>query len=313
MRLGLLIPLLIAVLAVLVAWASGGFDALARWAAENQREAQGEMAGAIRALKGGEAGALAGLMALAFAYGFFHAAGPGHGKMLIGGYGLGRRVPALRLSAIALASSLAQAGTAIALVYGGIFLIGWTREQVEGIAETWLAPASYAAIGALGLWLVWRGVRGLRPAPRAHDDSHGHHHHGHGHGQGQNHHDHGHDSSCGHAHGPTITEVAQVASFRDAALLVGGIAIRPCTGAIFLLIICWRLGIDAAGIAGTLAMALGTATVTVAVALLSATAREGALAGLASGPVATRVLPALELTAGALIAAAAAVLLLPLV
>jgi ABC-type nickel/cobalt efflux system permease component RcnA len=304
MRLGLLIPLLIAVLAVLVAWASGGFEALARWAAENQREAQGEMAGAIRALKGGEAGALAGLMALAFAYGFFHAAGPGHGKMLIGGYGLGRRVPALRLSAIALASSLAQAGTAIALVYGGIFLIGWTREQVEGIAETWLAPASYAAIGALGLWLVWRGLRGLRAVPAAHDHDHDHdgHHHAH---------DHVHDAHCGHAHGPTAEEVARVTSFRDAALLVGGIALRPCTGAIFLLIICWRLGVDAAGISGVFAMALGTATVTIAVALLAATAREGALAGLAESAVARRVLPALELTAGALILAAAAVLLTP--
>jgi nickel/cobalt transporter (NicO) family protein len=293
MRLGFLIPLALAVLAVVLAWATGGFDALARWAAAGQREVQGDMAGAIRALKGGEAGALAGLLALAFAYGFFHAAGPGHGKMLIGGYGLGRRVPALRLSVIALASSLAQAGTAIALVYGGIFLAGWTRERVEGIAEDWLAPASYAAIGALGLWLVWRGLRGLRPAPAPH------------------HHGHVHDAPCGHAHGPTVEEVARVASVRDAALLVGGIALRPCTGALFLLIICWRLGVDAAGIAGTLAMALGTATVTVAVALLSATAREGALAGLATGPAAARVLPALELTAGALIAAAAATLLAP--
>jgi nickel/cobalt transporter (NicO) family protein len=300
MRLGILIPLALAALAVAVAWATGGFDALARWAAASQREVQGDMAGAIRALKGGEAGALAALLALAFAYGFFHAAGPGHGKMLIGGYGLGRRVPALRLSAIALASSLAQAGTAIALVYGGIFLAGWTRERVEGIAEDWLAPASYAAIGALGLWLVWRGLRGLRRAPAAHD----HHHH---------HHDHVHDAHCGHAHGPTIEEVTRVTSLRDAALLVGGIALRPCTGAIFILIICWRLGVDAAGIAATLAMALGTAAVTVAVALLSATTREGALAGLAAGPAATRVLPALELTAGALIAAAAATLLAPFV
>jgi ABC-type nickel/cobalt efflux system permease component RcnA len=293
MRLGLLIPLALAALAVALAWATGGFDALARWAAAGQREVQGDMAGAIRALKGGEAGALAGLLALAFAYGFFHAAGPGHGKMLIGGYGFGRRVPALRLSLIALASSLAQAGTAIALVYGGILLAGWTRERVEGVAEDWLAPASYAAIGALGLWLVWRGLRGLRPAPAAHD----HHHHD--------------DAHCGHAHGPTAEEVARVTSPRDAALLVGGIALRPCTGAIFLLIICWRLGVDAAGIAGTLAMALGTATVTIAVALLSTTAREGALAGLATGPAAVRVLPALELTAGALIAAAAATLLAP--
>ena len=296
MRLGLLIPLGLAALAVLAVWATGGFDTLARWAAENQREVQGDMAGAIRALKGGEAGALAGLMTLAFAYGFFHAAGPGHGKMLIGGYGLGRRVPALRLSVIALASSLAQAGTAIALVYGGVFLLGWTRERVEGFSENWLAPLSYAAIGTLGLWLVWRGLRGLRPAPAAH------HHHDH---------DHIHDAHCGHAHGPTVEEAARVTSLRDAALLVGGIALRPCTGAIFLLIICWRLGVDAAGIAGTIAMALGTATVTIAVALLSTTAREGTLAGLATGPAARRVLPSLELAAGALIAAAALTLLRP--
>jgi nickel/cobalt transporter (NicO) family protein len=219
--------------------------------------------------------------------------------MLIGGYGLGRRVPALRLSLIALASSLAQAGTAIALVYGGIFLLDWTRERVEGIAEAWLAPASYAAIGALGLWLVWRGLRGLRPAPHHHHDHHDH--------------DHDHDAHCGHAHGPTVEEVARVASLRDAALLIGGIALRPCTGAIFLLIICWRLGVDAAGIAGTLAMALGTATVTIAVALLSTSAREGALAGLAAGPAAAKVLPALELAAGAVIAAAALALLAPFV
>jgi ABC-type nickel/cobalt efflux system permease component RcnA len=306
MRLGILIPLAIALLAVALVWATGGFADLARWAAQNQRAVQEDMAGAIRGLKAGHAGAFMGLMTLAFAYGFFHAAGPGHGKMLIGGYGLGRRVPALRLSLIALASSLAQALTAIALVYGGIFLIGWTRERVEGVAETWLTPLSYAAIGALGLWLVWRGLRGLRTVPAAHVHHHDHDHDGHHHA-----HDHVHDAHCGHAHGPTAEEVARVTSFRDAALLVGGIALRPCTGAIFLLIICWRLGVDAAGISGVFAMALGTATVTIAVALLAAGAREGALAGLSESAVARRVLPALELTAGALILTAAAVLLTP--
>ncbi len=289
MRLGVLIPLALALGAVLLAWATGGFDALARWAADGQREVQGDMAAAIRALKAGEAGALLGLMTLAFAYGFFHAAGPGHGKALIGGYGVGRRVPALRLSLIALASSLAQAATAIALVYGGVFLFDWSRERMEGVAERWLAPASYAAIGAIGAWLLWRGLRGLREHP-----AHGHDH-----------------VDCGHAHGPSPDEVARVTSARDAALLIAGIAIRPCTGALFLLVICWRLGVDMAGILGTLAMALGTATVTVAVALLSTTAREGALAGFASGPAARRVVPVLELSAGALILAAAATLLAP--
>jgi nickel/cobalt transporter (NicO) family protein len=295
-RLGILIPLAIAGVAVAAAWAFGGFDMLARWAAAGQREAQGNMAGAIRSLKAGEAGALAALMGLAFAYGVFHAAGPGHGKALIGGYGLGRRVPALRLSLIAVAASLAQAGTAIALVYGGVFLLDWSRERVEGVAEVWLAPLSYAAIGAIGLWLVWRGLRGLRPAAAAQSSHHAHdHHEGH---------------ACGHAHGPTAEDVARVTSLRDAALLVGGVALRPCTGAIFLLIICWRLGVDMAGILGVFSMALGTAAVTLAVALLSVSARESAIAGFA-GARAVRVLPALELVAGALIAAAALSLLSP--
>ncbi len=290
MRLGILIPLALALAATALVWAAGGFDALARWAAQGQREVQGDMAGAIRALKAGEAGALAGLMTLAFAYGFFHAAGPGHGKALIGGYGLGRRVSALRLSIIALASSLAQALTAIALVYGGVFLLDWSRERMEGVVERWLAPASYAAIAAIGIWLLWRGLRGLRRGDDAHDHA-----------------------GCGHAHGPSPDDMAGVASVRDAALLIGGVALRPCTGALFLLVICWRLGVDMAGILGALAMALGTATVTVAVALLATTAREGALTGLAGGATARRVLPALELAAGALILAAAATLLAPFV
>ena len=125
---------LLGVIALLVwLWLSGGFDRLAAFATAQQRLFQNDIAGTLRRLRGGEAGAMSLLMLACFAYGFFHAIGPGHGKVLVGGYGLGRAVPAVRLSLIALLASLGQAVTAILLVYGGLWLWGLdAREDDRG-------------------------------------------------------------------------------------------------------------------------------------------------------------------------------------
>ena len=289
-------------------WLAGGFVALERMVEAGQREMQGTLAGAVRRLRGGDPGALAALMAACFSYGFIHAAGPGHGKVLIAGYGVGRRVPLVRLSLLALASSLAQSLVAIALVLAGITALGWTREQMVGVSDRVMTPISYGAILALGLWLVWRGGRKLmrQGAPVLVADHKGHEH-GHAHDQGHDHHVH--DAHCGHAHGPSLQEAEAVSSLRDGFALIAGIAMRPCTGALFLLILTWQMGIFGSGVAGVLAMGIGTASVTVFVAFMAVWAREGALASLPGARIAS-ALPVLELGAGLVVALVAGQLLL---
>lgn len=274
-------------------WGFGGAAQVSAWARAGQAETQQAMARLLRSLRAGEPGALAGLLGLCFAYGFFHAAGPGHGKILIGGYGMAARVSAFRLSLLALASSLAQAAAAVLLVYAGVFLFDLTRQHMTDLAEDIMAPASFAAIALVGLWLAFRGLRRWRKTRATHD----HHHHDH-------HHDHDAPcASCGHKHGPTLAEAEAVTGWRDAAALIGAVAIRPCTGALFLLILTWRMGLDLAGIMGAFAMGLGTASVTLAVALASVTLREGALARLATTGGTARALPLFEIAAGVIIAA----------
>ncbi|OWU85359.1 membrane protein [Oceanicola sp. 22II-s10i] len=301
------LPLLLVAGAAVWLFGFGGMARLSVWAAEGQREVQNAMAGGLRGLKAGQAGALSALLGLCFAYGFFHAAGPGHGKVLVGGMGLAGRGTALRLAVLALLSSLGQGLSAVLLVWLGFWLFGLTRTEMTDAAETMFAPASWGAIALIGLWLVLRATRRLwrlaRPVARGHD--HAHHHH----------HDDA-DCDCGHRHGPTAEEAARITSLREGAALIAAIAIRPCTGALFLLVITRGMDIFPVGIAGTMAMSLGTASVTVVVAVLAVLLRGAALGRFGqagSGRGIARAGALIEAGAGLLIATVALSLLLPLV
>ncbi|WP_083097219.1 nickel/cobalt transporter [Pseudophaeobacter leonis] len=299
-------------LCLLLWWLSSGVLApLGDWAAQEQRGFQNRIAGALRALRAGQSGALWVLVLVCFAYGFFHAIGPGHGKVLIGGYGLARRVLWLRLSLVALLSSLGQAVTAVVLVYGAISLLQLGRDSMIGLAEKTLAPLCHAAIAAIGMWLLLRGLRKLlrRKAQTQASAGCGHDHTA-GHAGETDHTSHEVCDDCGHRHGPSLDEVEGLQSWREAAVLIAGIAVRPCTGALFVLIITWQMGIALAGIAGAFAMALGTASVTIAVGLAALGLRGSALALFSGSGRLAQVVPLLEICAGFLIALIASSLLL---
>jgi len=241
------------------------FDDVMWWAVQKQREFQNQMATAIRLLRMGEPGALAALFTAAGAYGFVHAVGPGHGKYLIGGVGFGTSIPVFRLLAVSVASSITQSLWAIVLVFGGFLIFEVSARQMTAIAENYLAPVSYLAIACVGLILVWRGLISLQRrivSQKINEHQHEHDEHQHDH------------EECGcHAHGPSPTQVAELGSLRELLALIFSIAIRPCTGAIFLLVIAWQMDFKLAGAIAVIIMGLGTACLTSLVAISSIAAR----------------------------------------
>lgn len=277
-----LIPLAAVAVALLVVLTATDLSGLAAWAVERQRGFQNDMAGAVMALRAGQPGALAALIGAAAAYGFVHAVGPGHGKYLVGGLGFGTDYPAGRLAALALLASMAQALWAILLVYGGFFVLDVSARNLTWLAEDILAPASFLAIAAIGAVLVWRGAGALLRRDDRHAD---------------------HPQGCGCATHHLTAEAMRGGAVRPrrALAVIFGIAVRPCTGAVFLLVIAWQMQIPLAGAAAVLAMGLGTAALTAAVAVSSVLTRGLTLAGAGGSPVMALAAPVLQLLAGALI------------
>lgn len=241
---------------------------LTQWAAIQQQVFQTEMARALRAVRAGEPSALLTLCTATAGYGVVHAIGPGHGKVLIGGAALATGATFRWLAGLTLLSSLAQAGTAIALVGLLVFGLRIGARDAADLTEAWLAPLSAVAIGGIGAVLMLRGLRALRKVQaQAPDDG-----------------DHDHATcGCGHAHGPSVEAVQSLGSAREALAIVASIAIRPCTGALFVLVIAARFDAFVAGVLAVLTMALGTAATTLAVAAGGRLAQVAAVFGQDAG------------------------------
>lgn len=228
------------------------------WIRDRQQRFYGSMSGALRRIKtGAPLAATWTLMLLSFGYGVFHAAGPGHGKVVISAWLLATQNDLRRGVLIALLSALIQALTAIAIVSALLLLVAGAGAAARDVAG-YLESASYALIGALGLYLVWTAFR-----PQAHVAAHDPHHH--------------HDEHCGHAHVPEARQVKGEWSLAKAFSLSFAVGIRPCTGAILVLIFANALGLYWAGIASTFAMAAGTFLTVTAIAAVAVYSRQLAM------------------------------------
>ena len=257
------------------------------------------------------------LLALSFAYGVFHAVGPGHGKAVITSYLVSSGESVRHGVLLSFAASMVQAAVAIIIVVGGAILLRFTAMQITD-ATDWLEAGSYAAIAVVGAWLLWTKSFGGGhhhhhhhhhhhvvatgvDHDHHHDDAYGHDHHGHDENEHDDH-DHTHDHPA-----PRVSARPQSGVLRAWSAIVA-VGVRPCSGAIIVLVFALSQGLFAAGIAATIVMGLGTGLTVAALAALAVSAR-GFAVRLAGAESATGV----RLVRGLEIVGAACVMLFGLV
>ncbi len=228
------------------------------WMRDKQQAFYGKMSSTLRSLRGSAAREAAWtLMLLSFGYGVFHAAGPGHGKAVISAWLLATENDLRRGVLISFMSAIIQALTAIVLVSVLFLFVASVAPAARDMAG-FLESASYGLIALLGLYLVWTAVRALlpkrtifaAPAPAAvagtpvqaiqlhrfetfeplKNNSPAPEH------------VHGPDCGCGHEHLPAAAALRGDWSLAKAFSLSFAVGIRPCTGAILVLIAAYGLG-----------------------------------------------------------------------
>jgi len=245
---------------------------------------------------------------LSFLYGVFHAAGPGHGKVVIGSYMLANERQVRRGVLLSFGSGLLQAVVAVAVVGIAAIALKVSTEAMD-VAVVWIERAAYGLMVLLGLWLVARKLFGrghkheapnleavaharlhegqarhallaegrgfqFRPALAtagapggydAHGRAPGHAHYGHDHGDEG--HDHGH-------HHHVVTADQTGGDWREQLGVVLSSGLRPCSGALLVLVFAWSQGVFLAGVVSAFLMGLGTA-ITVSVLAVLAVSSKG--------------------------------------
>jgi nickel/cobalt exporter len=283
------------------------------WIFAKQAEFYRQFSSLIRAAKA-DGTAAWGLFGLAFLYGVFHAAGPGHGKAVISSYLVANEETWTRGVVLSFASALLQALVAVAVVGIAAALLNATAATMKRAVDL-IEIVSYSLIILIGLRLLWVKGRAFiatlrtlhRPAAvgaavtpahhhhdhghHAHDDhhahgEHGHEHHRHAHDHGHDHHDHGHAhhhhdhddhaSAWGHAHAPEPEELAGPGGWKRGLSAIVAVGLRPCSGAILVLVFALAQGLFWAGVVATFVMGVGTAITVAAIATIAVGAKAWA-------------------------------------
>ena len=210
------------------------------------------------------------LMGFSLLYGILHALGPGHGKVVIATF-LATHPTRIKTSLqLTMMAAVMQGAMAIALVTIMLVVLQLSSRQLH-LSSYWMEKGSYLLVAGLGLWLCWRGARKLQRTLRRSkagitirrivpvDHQHSAH------------------CGCGHQHVPNSDQLATATGWKTKVLVVMSMGLRPCSGAIMMLLFAKVIGVYRWGVISAVVMALGTALTVSAMALLVQISRVLAL------------------------------------
>lgn len=230
------------------------------------------------------------LLVGAFFYGVLHAIGPGHGKFIVATWLGTNHESALASRLVPFVGSLLQGVSAIAFVF--ILAVGFNLAAGDLSESRWyVEKISALLIAGFGGYVIYQAARNLSV-------SHAPRHAGHTA-----------DCGCGHHHG---VGAASAGDWKSRAGIILSIGVRPCSGAIMILLFSNALGMVSWGMAAVMTMSLGTGLSIMGLSLAVRVARTRT-AALFGGERQTWIVPILKIVGGIAIMLFAAVLFLTVI
>ncbi|MCG8709454.1 nickel/cobalt transporter [Brenneria sp. 4F2] len=248
-------------------WAVGYWPQIVLQSAVWQKSLHQQMSMLLQMVDARPHRAGATLMMFSLVYGVLHAVGPGHGKVIIMTY-LATHPSKLKSSLkLTFAAAVVQGVMAVLLVTVVLVFLQLSSRTLHN-GSFLMEKGSFILIAGLGALLCYRALKRLignlfwrrkplilrltplarydarlsapRLTMRANDEPHE-------------------ACGCGHRHLPSPQALSQDGNWRTRLMIVLAMGMRPCSGAILVLLFSKVVGVFLWGIASALVMALGTA------------------------------------------------------
>lgn len=261
-----------------------------------QREVNAQLADILYEAKASPFTAGSYLIGFSFLYGMLHSLGPGHGKVIVTTYLATHPTKAKTSLVLTIVSAFVQAMVAIVLVSVLVWGFSASMRAVNEKAMLFVS-LSFALVVVLGGLICWKSIKQILQAMRAQKPASLHMmsfraiqsnektngNKGLVAKSGDNapallkvktrhstdSHIHNESCGCGHQHVPGADAINRASTWREYVGIIASIGIRPCTGAIMVLLFANVAGLYWMGVLSAIVMAVGTAFTTSIIALMT--------------------------------------------